>query len=603
VGYEVLHGQVTRSQGIFSPRSVNYTYGLDYIAANLDAPAVVLQYPSQRELIRELKKGPDYVGISFNLVLFHHMKKISALVRKYAPKAKIVLGGYGTVLDDATLAPYGDHFCRGEGVAFFRALLNEPPRPMPYDHPLITLNLKVFSVPMDRTGVICAGLGCPNGCDFCCTSAYFRRRHIRLLPTGDDIFRVVERYLEVDPNMSMAILDEDFLLAKDRSVRMRELVLERGAPLSIFAFSSVKALSRYTPRELLETGVDGVWVGFEGKRSGYSKQEGKPIDELIPELRSHGITVLSSMILGFDYHTPEVIREELAEFLALRPAYSQFLIYGPTPGTPFYDRIMREGRLRPDMASDRERFYRHCDGFTSMVMHPTMNGPEIEALQEECFNTDYQVNGPSILRSVETWFNGWKRYHHSDSPYLRAKAERWAREIRQAFPLFRVAKMWGPRADITARLEAEIRSALGAPSLGRRVLSLLAPAAAAWTGFALRHNLRQHPKLVRHTYRTSPWALRSGQLGSLRVSLERALHSTLVNIEGALDRSSVKRLAAGIRAQLRNNDADVKVVVAEGTQATPRELALLAKELASVRHRISFTVPDVSDTWAPFRNA
>ncbi len=49
VGYEVLHGQVTRSQGVFSPRSVNFTYGLDYIAANLDAPAVVLQYPSPRQ--------------------------------------------------------------------------------------------------------------------------------------------------------------------------------------------------------------------------------------------------------------------------------------------------------------------------------------------------------------------------------------------------------------------------------------------------------------------------------------------------------------------------------------------------------------------------
>ena len=65
----------------------------------------------------------------------------------------------------------------------------------------------------------------------------------------------------------------------------------------------VKALSRSTPQEFLETGVDGVWVGFEGKRSGYSKQEGKAIERLMPELRSHGITVLSSMILGFDYHT------------------------------------------------------------------------------------------------------------------------------------------------------------------------------------------------------------------------------------------------------------------------------------------------------------
>jgi len=123
VGYEVLHGQVTRAQGVFSPRSVNFTFALDYIAANIDAPAVVLQYPSHRELVRELRKAPDYVGISFNLVTFHRMKEAVALVRKHAPNAKIVLGGYGTVLGDAQLAPYGDHICREEGVAWFRALL------------------------------------------------------------------------------------------------------------------------------------------------------------------------------------------------------------------------------------------------------------------------------------------------------------------------------------------------------------------------------------------------------------------------------------------------------------------------------------------------
>jgi hypothetical protein len=204
---------------------------------------------------------------------------------------------------------------------------------------------------------------------------------------------------------------------------------------------------------------------------------------------------------------------------------------------------------------------------------------------------------------VEVWFQGWKRYHDSSSAYLRAKAERWAEEIRRAYPLFRVAKRSGPTPEAAARLEAEIRTALGPPSLRQRALSWLAPAAAAWTGFTLRHDLLQHPKLVRRAYRTTPWALRSGELGSLRVSLERALHSTLVKIEGALDRPSAKRLAAGIRAHLRGNDADVKVVVAEGTRAKLRDLRLLAQELAPLRHRISISVPSTPETWTFLESA
>ena len=37
VGYELLHRQVTRAQGLFSLRPVNVFFSLDYIAENLTA--------------------------------------------------------------------------------------------------------------------------------------------------------------------------------------------------------------------------------------------------------------------------------------------------------------------------------------------------------------------------------------------------------------------------------------------------------------------------------------------------------------------------------------------------------------------------------------
>ncbi|MBI4055134.1 MAG: radical SAM protein, partial [Elusimicrobia bacterium] len=47
VGYELLFGQVTRAQGIFSPRACHVHFSLEYIAENLEAPTIVLQYPSR----------------------------------------------------------------------------------------------------------------------------------------------------------------------------------------------------------------------------------------------------------------------------------------------------------------------------------------------------------------------------------------------------------------------------------------------------------------------------------------------------------------------------------------------------------------------------
>ena len=80
---------------------------------------MVLQYPSKRELIKELKKGYDYVGVSFIMAVMHKMKETVALIRKYAPRSKIVLGGYGTVLKDDVLKPYGGlHLPGGRGGVF-----------------------------------------------------------------------------------------------------------------------------------------------------------------------------------------------------------------------------------------------------------------------------------------------------------------------------------------------------------------------------------------------------------------------------------------------------------------------------------------------------
>src|SRR5512141_190221 len=412
VGYELLQRQVTRAQGVFSPRAVHVQFSLDYIAENLDAPTVVLQYPSKRELIRELRKGYDYVGVCFVMAVMHKMKETVALIRQYAPHTKIILGGYGTVLKDEVLEPYADYICREEGVAFMRRLLGEPEITMPYKHPLIVSSLKVFGQKVSSTGMIFAGLGCPNGCDFCCTSHFFKRQHIRLLPEGKDIYAVAERYLDLNPELVLLIIDEDFLLNKKRAMEFRDCVKKGGKTLSIFAFSSIKALSQYTVEEILEMGIDGFWIGYEGTRSGYAKQQGRPIEDIITEFRAHGITVLTSMIVGFDYQTPEVVAKELDGLMKLKPALAQFLIYGPVPGTPFYERVIKENLLHDVYLKDPPQMYRRADGFSSVIKHPTLSPAAIEQMQRWCFDQDFQRLGPSIFRVLEARLLGYQKLKH-----------------------------------------------------------------------------------------------------------------------------------------------------------------------------------------------
>jgi len=608
VGYELLYGQVTRAQGIFSPRATHVHYSLDYIASNLEIPTVVLHYPSRRELIRELKKGYDFVGISFILATFHRAKETVSLIRRYSPGSKIILGGYGTVLGDETLRQYGDYICREEGVRFMRRLLGEPEIPVPYKHPLIESRLKVLSVPISKTGLIFAGLGCPNGCDFCCTSHFFKRRHIKLLPEGRDIYDVIERYLKRDPSMVFTIIDEDFLLDKKRAMQFRDCVLAGGKPISIFVFSSVRAISRYTVQEILEMGIDGIWIGYEGTRSGYSKQTGKPVPELVRELRDNGIVVLTSMIVGFDYQTPEVITRELTGLTDLRPELAQFLIYSPPPGTPFYDRVMSQGLMRRKYVEDVNKRWHDGCGFKSIVKHPTMSSSEIEGMQRWCFAQDYQRLGPSIYRIVDTRCVGYKKLRGSSSDFLRKKAASLAKDIRKAYPAFLVGRLLGPNGRVRSwinELQHKVRAELGTPTLAERLMSLSALGAAAWTALKLRLGIFQHPRLGRVSFRmpeeglglwaTKIWeSLRDERISphfSVQVDLQHAKRQVWVQLNGVLDNLRAERLAQRIKEHLEKDRGKLILDLENVRDSRGKALEALAKKLRVYRRRIRIRLP------------
>jgi haloalkane dehalogenase len=247
VGAELFHAQVTRAQGMFSIRQVIRCWGLDYIAHNISSPTVVLHYPSEKEFIRELKSSAyDYMGINFVVATLHKAKRMAALVRRHAPRAEIVLGGYGTVLSDEVLGPISDHICREEGVRFMRRLLGEPPE-RPIEHPYAPIKVpRLFSYQRkDKLAHITGGLGCPNGCDFCCTSHYFKRKYIPFVSSGRELYETMMQMEEGaraagDSLNGFVIIDEDFFLQRRRAREFLDCVREGGRPLSLMGFGRVR---------------------------------------------------------------------------------------------------------------------------------------------------------------------------------------------------------------------------------------------------------------------------------------------------------------------------------------------------------------------------
>ena len=79
---ELFHNQVTREQGIFSYRFNHGSQGLPFLAENIDMPTTVLDFPTLKRFKKEIKKGYDYIGISFIVPNFKKAQKMAQTIRE-----------------------------------------------------------------------------------------------------------------------------------------------------------------------------------------------------------------------------------------------------------------------------------------------------------------------------------------------------------------------------------------------------------------------------------------------------------------------------------------------------------------------------------------
>ena len=471
-------------------------WGLDLIAANIEAPTTVLHYPSLARFRRELREHYDYVGLTFNLCTFHKIKPMVEAVRAVSPGSRVILGGYGAVLDDHALAPWADEVCREEGITFMRRLLGEEERP--FRHPHVAIDRRAFSLPTgERTGVVFASVGCPHGCDFCITSHFFNRQPVKFLPAGRDVFDTMCAMQDADPRVTtFAIMDEDFLGDRERAMAFLECVRSANRFFDVMVFSSVCSVSRYAPEEIAEMGITRLWVGYEAREAGYPKLAGQPFGAMVASLRRYGVSVVVSMIAGYDYQTPEVAHDELREVMLVHPTATQILVFSPCPGTPAWDRLDREGRLDESLRTD----YRLHDGYTLLYRHPTMGRSEVERLVRDLYAEEYRTLGPSPYRYLDTILQGYRNTRRMRSSVLQRRAESFRRRLRRGAVLFPLARLFAPdHAARCADLRREIRSEFGGTHGCFASGYLLAPFF-MWSRLRYRHGWCEQPRFCRRVY-------------------------------------------------------------------------------------------------------
>jgi len=150
-----------------------------------------------------------------------------------------------------------------------------------------------------------------------------------------------------------------------------------------------------------EGGSIFVLIGFESLSPANLRQMGKRWNNVAGDYRSvvrrlhaRGMAVYGTFVFGYDADTPDTIKQSVDFAMESKLEIANFNPLTPTPGSPLYERLLREKRLLfPEWWLDPG--YRYGDPiFVPRSMSP-------DELAEGCFAAKRAFySWPSILRRV-----------------------------------------------------------------------------------------------------------------------------------------------------------------------------------------------------------
>ena len=494
----------TRGQGVFTLTGHLHALGTHMIAQNINTPSVVLEYPTLSDFRKEIRKGYDVIGISFWINHTDGALQMCRIAREESPSSIIVIGGHGVLnIEDAVPEEKDrkalfDRICPGEGVKFMRELLDEP-KDAPIHQGIFprsgALPPWLTPYPPGMIVPILAGYGCAMACSFCASSRFWNYRHIEFADAAG-LYASINQLYKIYPMLqSFLIMDEDFFRFKKTVRDLSRLVGQDQSfgGLKNFSFiteTSVGALSEFDPDDILLSGLEYAFIGYESKFAadhGLNKRRGDAT-EVFKSLRERGINTNAAMMVGWDFQTPENLPEDLEYFISCEPTQNQFSRLIPYPGTALWESLKKQGRL--DLSVPWKDFHNYGGPF----QHKHLSPEQIHEFIESGHRKVYERLGPSLFRMFETYLNGYEYCLNSKRRELKEdKAHHYRKRLGPAYPIFKVCQTFAPNVhvrDLAVNAEKRLADLTGPPSLAMRMASnaLIARVAAYKARNALRFN-------------------------------------------------------------------------------------------------------------------
>ena len=356
----LIHPKLTHGPVIYEDRGTFRAKFFTNPEMTLSSVAATIPDYHNIRVINENFEDIDYSN-KYDIVGISCFTMFAPAVYKIADKFKnigipVVLGGYHPSALPNEALKHADSVVVGEAEYTFPVLLKDLEKGKlksiyKIDKPVKSQDIPSLRRDLITYPVLSDGIritrGCPNKCEFC-SITYFFKHCYRKRPINNVI-----KEIKSLPRKFVYIHDANLTADPKYSKTLFKRMIKEKINKKWFANGNIYNLG--TDEEFLKlakkSGCIGWTIGFESTSqeslNNVKKKENKveKYAEWIETIRENGMAVSGLFMFGFDYDTPEIFDITIDALKRWDIDVGEFNILTPLPGTPLYNKMVKEKRL------------------------------------------------------------------------------------------------------------------------------------------------------------------------------------------------------------------------------------------------------------------
>ncbi|MHA1264251.1 MAG: B12-binding domain-containing radical SAM protein [Candidatus Helarchaeota archaeon] len=383
---------------------INFTaipLGLAYIAATLEEDGHEVKALdaacfniSPEESKRWIKKfDPDLVGLQAFTPTVNYAVDYADAVKDVCPNAKVLIGGpHPTFMPDQTLnyTKNIDFVIRGEGEYTSVRLVNAIEKgtalkevkgisyryngdihhnpdaaliedldalPFPARHLFPIQHYRFFGSRFKGASFI-SSRGCPFQCSFCSEAALFRHRWRPR--SAQNVVDEMEYVQNKWKKSIIGFMDDCFALSKKRVWEICDEMKRRKIDCAWGCAMRVDIPDFNMLNKMAHHGCGMIYFGVESGNQAIlnNVKKGTSVEQtrkVFKWCRRLGIDTIASLAFGFPGETKQSVMKTIQFVIDLKPSFVVFASATPYPGTPFFEKALKEGLIK-EIPQDWSRY-------------------------------------------------------------------------------------------------------------------------------------------------------------------------------------------------------------------------------------------------------